>query len=343
MTRVPTVKKPRRGKIFWIKLAVTLSAAALIVWIVPWGELWQHARRLDGRIWGLVFLGFVTAHLVGAMKWRLNVNVGRAGLGAVDAVRCYFAGLFANLCLPSIVGGDALRAVLAGKRTGRYEAVIFGSLVDRLIDVVALLLLICAGALLSRGSVPGWAEQVLLVGMIVGVGALVLALPFLLKRPLSRWPRKLQRPLKRGMVAARRLARRPQLALFVLSISLAMQGSFVAMNAALGAAIGIDVPWTVWLLAWPLAKAISLAPISLGGFGVREAALAGLLNAAAAVPSSQGVLVSLVWQTVLVAGGLVGGALWFFLGLRERGAGSGDVVVAEPVVAEPRGANSEHA
>ena len=227
--------------------------------------------------------------------------------------------------------------MLAGKRTGRYEAVIFGSLIDRLIDVVALLVLICAGAVLSRGAVPGWAEQVLLVGLLVGVGVVVLALPFLLKTPVARWPRKLQRPLKRGMVAARRLARRPQVALGVFAISLAMQASFVAMNAALGAAIGIDVPWAVWLLAWPLAKAISLAPISLGGFGVREAALAGLLNAAAGVPSSQGVLVSLVWQTVLVAGGLCGGALWFLLGLRERGAGAEDLVVGEP-----RAANSEH-
>ncbi len=337
MSPEPPVRSRRRGKIFWIKLAVTLSAIALIVAIVPWGELWEHARRLDARTWLLVFLGFVVAHLVGAMKWRLNVNVGRAGLGAVDAVRCYFAGLFANLCLPSIVGGDALRAVLAGRRTGRYEAVIFGSLTDRLIDVLALLLLICAGALLSRGAVPGWAEQVLLVGMLVGVGGLVLALPFLLRMPLARWPRKLRRPAARGMVAARRLGRRPQVAVGVLAISLGMQGSFVAMNAALGAAIGIDVPWTVWLLAWPLAKAISLAPISLGGFGVREAALAGLLNAAAAVPSSQGVLVSLVWQTVLVAGGLVGGALWFLLGLRERGAGSGGVV------AKPRAVDSKHA
>ena len=35
--------------------------------------------------------------------------------------------------------------------------------------------------------------------------------------------------------------------------------------------------FAVWLLAWPLAKLIALAPVSLGGIGVREVALATLL------------------------------------------------------------------
>lgn len=303
-----------------VKVAVTAGTIGLLVWLVPWRALWRDAQRLDPGTWALALLAFVVAHLVGSFKWRLNVNVGRARLGAVDAVRCYWAGLFANLFLPSIVGGDAVRAVLAARLTRRYEAVVFGSLADRLIDVLALCVLILTGGLLSRAAVPGWAGNLFVIGGLVALAGGLLLLPLAWRRPLERWPRKVRRPLARALVAARRLVRRPGLALGVLGLSVGMQGSFVLVNAGLGAAVGVDVPMSVWVLAWPMAKAISLAPISLGGYGVREAALAGILHAAAGVPIERGVLVSILWQTVLLAGGLLGGILWWSLGRATRRA-----------------------
>jgi uncharacterized membrane protein YbhN (UPF0104 family) len=72
----------------------------------------------------------------------------------------------------------------------------------------------------------------------------------------------------------------------------------------------------VWFLVWPLAKLAGLLPISLGGLAVREATLAALL-APFGVPIALGVVCSLLWQTVLIAGGLLGGLAW--LGLGRRG------------------------
>ena len=303
---------------FWIKAAVTASVLALILRVVDWGELYEGARQLDPRLWLAVLFCFMAGHLCGALKWRLNVNICRAGLGRADAIQIYAAGLFANLCLPSIVGGDGLKAVLGGRVTGRYESVIFGGLTERLIDTLALLILIVVGTLLSSGQMPGQAGQVLFVGALVVLGLGVLFLPLALRLKLTTFPRKLRRPVGRAMVAMRRLWRRPHLALLVLGASLAIQSWFVLLNAALGWGIGIDIPLVYWFLAVPLAKAITLAPISFGGFGVREATLAGIMAALAGVPESQGVLASLLWQTVVVTTGLVGGATWFALGMREE-------------------------
>ena len=88
------------------------------------------------------------------------------------------------------------------------------------------------------------------------------------------------------------------------------------------AEIGIELSPGLWLLCWPLAKLVSLMPISLGGFGLREAALAGILYATARVPSEQGVALSLLWQCVIVSGGLLGGLGW--LSMRARGRESRD-------------------
>ena len=84
------------------------------------------------------------------------------------------------------------------------------------------------------------------------------------------------------------------------------------LNAWLGRSVGIEVNLAVWFLIWPLAKLASLLPISLGGLAVREASLAALLLPFG-VPMARSVVCSLLWQTVLIAGGLLGGLVWLVL------------------------------
>jgi uncharacterized protein (TIRG00374 family) len=285
-------------------------------------------QGLSPLYWLGVFAAFLSGHVVGAFKWRFNVNLADAGLKPVDAIQCYGAGLFANLFLPSIVGGDALKAWLAGKITGRLEAAIFGGLTERLIDTLALLALIVIGGFVSQTRVEGWYGQVILVSSLVAVAAALIFLPLMLRTKLARWPRKLRRPLARTMVSMRRMARRPLAALCVFLLSLTIQGWFVILNAWLGRAIGIDVPLAYWFLAVPLTKAITLAPISFGGLGLREATLAGMLNLVG-VATATGVAASLLWQSIVYSGGLVGGLVWLALGLRRSartGLGHGSLV-----------------
>jgi uncharacterized protein (TIRG00374 family) len=322
----------------WLRVAVSAVLLAVIFFKVPWSELWQNAQRLDPAVWAGVLGAFWLGHGVGVFKWRFNVNLGNANLRPLDALQCYSAGLFSNLFLPSIVGGDALKAWLAGKVTGRLEAAVFGGLSERLLDTAALLALIVIGGLASHTTVDGWPRQVILVGSLIAAAGAIVFLPLVLRVKLARWPRKLRRPLGRAMVAMRRLLRRPRAAFAVFALSLAIQSWFVLLNYWLGLGIGIDVPLVFWFLAIPLAKAITLAPISLGGFGLRELALAGIL-ALAGVPKEQGVAVSLVWQSIVVATGLVGGLVWFALGHRAEartGWGHGSLL------GEARTAESKH-
>lgn len=318
----------------WLKVTVSLVLLTAVVFFAfhyqeqKAREMWSAVRGLDPTLWLGVWLAFLAGHTLGAFKWRFNVNLGEAGLKPVDAVQCYGAGLFANLFLPSIVGGDALKAWLGGKITGRLEACIFGGLTERLIDTLALLALIVIGGLVSHTQVEGWHGQVVLVGSIAAIAGGVIFLPLLLRMRLARWPRKLRRPVSRMMVSMRRISQRPAAALGVFSLSLIIQGWFVLLNAWLGRAIGIDVPLACWFLAVPLTKAITLAPISFGGLGLREATLGGLLSLVGVAPA-QGIAASLLWQSIVYSGGLFGGLVWFALGMRKSartGAGHGSLL-----------------
>jgi hypothetical protein len=180
----------RRGIKLSIKLAVTAFALGWIAWKVHWGEIFAAVGRIEVGAWLAVWCGFAVGHGLGVFKWRYNVNLGiasaRAQLGPIDALQCYAAGMFANLCLPSIVGGDALKAILAAKVTRRTEAAIVGGLTERLIDTFALLVLIVAGALWSQSAMPGWAQSVVQVGAALALAGALLCLPLVLRTRTAR-------------------------------------------------------------------------------------------------------------------------------------------------------------
>jgi hypothetical protein len=224
-----SVQSPRaRGIRIALKILLSLAVLATLLLLLPWSEVKSAAVRLPGGVWFGVLGGFLAGHAIGVVKWRLMVNAGRAGLEARDATRCYAAGLFANLCLPSIVGGDVLRAALAGKTTGRPEAAVLGGIGDRLSDVMALALLMGVGGILARAELPGWGGAFLTAAILVGAGGAALLSPLLLRRPLSGWPARVRRPLGRTLVALRRMTRSPGTAARVFALSLIIQSAFVS-------------------------------------------------------------------------------------------------------------------
>jgi len=300
---------------FVLRLAVSAVVLALLGLFLPWTEVWQALSRLSGRVWLTVLGTFLAGHCLNALKWRILVNASRSRLGRLDAIRFHFAGLFANMWLPGIVGGDVLRALLAGRSGTRPEAVVLGALADRLIDTLSMALLLVMGGILVHQAIPSGPARGVMVVLAAGALAGALALYLAIRRPLRRWPHRMRRRVGRALVALRQLGRRPGPALFAMGLSLLIQSSFVLLNAWIGWSIGINVPLGAWFLAWSLAKLAALVPISLGGLGVRDATLAALL-VPFGVPAALGVVASLIWQSVLIVGGLVGGLLWWGLGRR---------------------------
>jgi len=223
------------------------------------------------------------------------------------------AGLFANLCLPSLVGGDVVRAGWLARRGGSAETLAVVGLADRAIDTLALVALAAVGALWVPGGPGAGATRILAFAAVALLLAAVAAIGLVRRVDPDRLPGRLGAAVHEARRALAALGAAPAAAAVALGLALAIQTGFVGMNAVLGTAVGIHVPVAVWVLAWPLAKLAALAPVSLGGIGVREAALAVLL-APFAVDPTLAVAQSLVWETILIALGLLAGGAWIWRG-----------------------------
>jgi glycosyltransferase 2 family protein len=315
----------------WLRTALRSTfqygGSALVLYFIfrllPGRKVWHALGLLPARLWILVLAGYLAAHVIGAMKYHLLLNLGDAGISGRQAARCYFAGLFGSLFLPSLIGGDVLRMAMA-LRMGRSRAgVVLGSLVDRITDFTSLTLLACIGALLVPGSLEARSRRIFFV---VGAALIALVLFFAVIVwffPVRRISFRLRRKIARLRRAGQSILRKPGGMLRALSMSVIVQVAFILLNIVLAEACGLRLGFRVWLFAWPLAKLSAAIPITQAGIGVREAALAALLLPFGA-PAALAVASGLAWDAVSVGGAICGGIFALVTGnLRQQETTSG--------------------
>ncbi len=297
---------PKRFPLSWLlRLAVSASVLAVLFHIVPIGQVWSDAQRLPPALWLSALALFLLGHAAAAGKWWLLIG---RGVSFPQAFQAHLAGLAANLCLPGLAGGDVVRAGLVFPSAEDGTQLAVGSVADRLLDIFGLVIIALGGAFLSLRHAQA-AYGALWWLLVAGGVGLVILVPasLLLDRALksSKPAGRIGRLVAKTVSATAYLARQPHRLLLCLAISMAVQATFVGINIALAAAVQLEAPVAAWFFAWSTAKIIAIAPISLGGLGVREAAMARLL-APFGADAAQVIAIGLIWQTVLYASGLIG-------------------------------------
>ncbi len=304
-------KKNIKWKSALYRLGFSALALAIVFTVVDGDLLFDALGKISMSAWLGGLAGFLLLHTITAMKWRFILRICGLRITPRVAFRAYGFGLFANLCLPSLVGGDVVRAGVLIKKYGSKETIIFAALVDRILDVLGLGFLVAIGFLaaptaFSEFDSSNKIQHNLIILGTVGVVTAGLGLPMILRRlHPRRMPRKIGLIWIGFLRAWRQLAYQPKRALRAFLWCFGLQAGFVLVNLLIGLSMGIDLDPRLWFLLWPLAKIAAMAPLSLGGIGIREVAFVALAGSFA----SKSLLLaqSLVWESILIAGGLIFG------------------------------------
>jgi len=297
----------------WTRIAASVVILGALFAFLPLHKVAAALRIIPVSLWLGVVAAFVGTHFLGAVKWRFTLGLSSARLSFAQAVRCYFAGVFGTVFLPSVVGGDVVRMGLAFRIERNRAGILLGSVVDRLLDIVALGAVAAAGILLLPGALN---ERQRRAFIALAILFSVVSVAFVLALLLMPW-RKLPFKLRRLAVKIRRAARcicaRPQYVLVSLALSIVIQVGLLLLGVSLARACGIHLDFRIWLLVWPLAKLLALAPVTLGGLGVREAGLVAML-APFGVSPALALAAGLAWESIILGGGLCGGLISFAIG-----------------------------
>ncbi len=243
-----------------IGVSIALFAAALR-WS-PELPAWRDLAGIGiGSIAVCCLLAIGTVVLL-AWRWRYIVSstVAMVSVPSLAAFAGFtWTGLAVNQLLPSVIGGDMLRATLLSHRGVPAMAAAGTVIVDRLYGMAGLLVLCLAGAPLLNLAMF---NSMIIGSTVMGLFLLSVAVAIW---AAGQWSDRL-RPIWRPLVSS--LSRRNVSILILAAIGghLANIAVFLVIAHALGADLAIFP--TVGVLSAILL--VSALPISIAGWGVRE-------------------------------------------------------------------------
>jgi uncharacterized membrane protein YbhN (UPF0104 family) len=309
----------RRLLLTVLKAGVSLALLAFLFSRVDAPRLW-HLARSASIAWLATALGLYYL-MICVSAWRWGVLLEAQGLRFPfrRLTSSFFVATFFNNFLPSNIGGDVVRiadtAPAAGSRTRAATVV----LIDRGMGLLGLALIAALGATLTErlrpidlGPVsPGLLWLGFAVGAIVAAPALLNPEGFTrLLSPLrvlhAEW---IDVRLARLTDSLSRFRETPAALASCFAGAIVVQAILVAFYLAVARSMRIPVGFAELALVVPISFIVQMVPISMNGFGVREATFAFYFTRFG-LPIESGVLVSFVGAAVIMLFSLSGGAVY---------------------------------
>ena len=295
----------------WLSLTfrvlATFALAAFVLQRIEWDSL---VHILNALQWKWFIAGqtiAITIQVVAGIRWSaLAKPIGFLHSTSFFIWR-FFEGVFFNLCLPSSIGGDIVKAYrLSDTNRGRLLA---GCtiLADRLTGVSALGILAGSALLslkfnLSLSSTVAVASVLLacvLLGFRLTIGNLDHFLDLL---PTTHRLRQFLAQLLPYQV-------RPSLMGKAVAWSLIVQVGASLSVGLMARGVGVALEWITWFSVVPLIALAIVLPISINGVGIREGGMVFLLGQWG-VAEEKAVAVGLLWFFATIVTGLFGGVLF---------------------------------
>ncbi|ABD89746.1 lysylphosphatidylglycerol synthase transmembrane domain-containing protein [Rhodopseudomonas palustris] len=302
----------RKFAIQALKFLVSAGLLFLALRNVDFAALWARIGR--GSIgWLALSIGIFLVQIgCSALRWRRISSYCAAPLSIGQALRFNMIGAFFNQTLPSSIGGDAVRLLLVSRTGAGWRAAAYSVFVDRAIGLIALAIIVIV-------SLP-WSYQLIQdphgrTGVtLIDLAALGGGIGFLAFGKI-RWHRlKAWRPthhIQACSVVANRVLFESAGGAWVALLSFVIHALTVTIVWCVARSIAAPVQFWELLLLIPPVTLVTMLPISIAGWGVRETAMMVAFGYAG-LPLADGVNISLLFGAVTFFVGALGGVVWIF-------------------------------
>jgi len=306
-------------------LVRVLVSAALLYFVlrsIDLAALWQRVQGMHAGWIALALASFTFMQMVSVWRWHRLLRAQHIDVPRRTLTESIWVSLFFNNFLPSNIGGDVVRiadtAAAAGSKTLATTVVV----VDRVLGLTALVVVAAFGAFaasLIGIHVPGarWLWMVAAAGVLLAIP--VIAIPKLTARLLAPL-RLLKRPwvderVQRLEDAIARFRKAPSALIGAFAGALVVQITLVAFYLLTAQGLSVPLPVLLGAVLIPVSLVVQMAPLSINGFGVREAVFAFFFRRFG-LPVDAAVALSLVSTGLVMGLSLAGG----FMFLRRRSA-----------------------
>lgn len=252
-------KRERPDWSWYLRVAGTVFSLGLLFWLL-WKQDWNAilAAIKDLPVW--IFLAsfalLLFRHTWNTTRWFILVRAQNIPIRFLKAMKLVFAGLFVSNFLPSMVGGDVVRIAGIFQESENRIAGAASVIVDRVVGVVGMLFVL-------PFSAP-------LIHLIFSKGLLFGGI---LKPGSPKWVDPIRKSVEKTFTALKIWLRQPWSLLLALISSLLGVLSNAISVLMIAMEMGIPVSITDVIGASTLIYFITMIPVSINGYGLRELAI----------------------------------------------------------------------
>ncbi len=299
------------------KLAVSLGLLWWVLRDVDLSQLGAMMVRVTAGWIALAVAAYAAMLALSVWRWKLLLRAQHIAVSSRALWQSWMVALFFNNFLPSNIGGDVWRVADTSAAAGSKTLATTIVLVDRALGLVALFIVAAIGAAGARWigvAVPGaeWLWAGVAAGLAAGVPFLVAPrLLTLLLAPLRAtghdWV--LERAT-RFEDAFTRFRAQPLALTGAFAGAIGVQLIIVVFYAFTAYGLAIPLPLVLAGVLIPISLVVQMVPVSINGFGVREAVFVYFFTRFG-LPNESAVALSLVATALVMLVSLVGGVVFF--------------------------------
>src|SRR5262245_8240360 len=318
---LPDVREPpaaRRHLFLALKIAVSVVLLVVLFRQIDVTRLWQPVRRAS-LAWLVVALGIYSVNLlVSTWRWHLLLHAQQVSVRRRWLFGSFLVATFFNNFLPSNIGGDVIRiSDTAGPARSKTRAAAV-VLTDRALGLMALVLAAAMGASLASAvhpaALPIW-PMWLWAGFLVGAAASAPAVfapagVGRLLRPLTVFhPEWVGNRIDKLTDVLSRFKAQPGALASCFAWAIFVQVTMVVFYYAVAYALHLNLSLSDLAVIVPLSFVVQMLPVSVNGFGVREATFSFYFTRLGQ-PLESALLISLVPQALIMISSLAGAAVY---------------------------------
>jgi glycosyltransferase 2 family protein len=308
------IKKLLHSKLLNLAAKLGLSLGGL--WVAFHDvDFEQLSIVLSGQAYGAIAVvaALIGMHIsLGAVRWQLITRTLAAAearfLSVAEALRLYYISTFFSVFLVGTVGSDVVRVWMARALHVPLPLAINSVIIDRILALLSLSLLVLINSPLL-GVLLGFDAVHIIPGVFVA-GLFGLWLLFRSEKwlaPYAHW-----KPIHWFLhfVSSLSLLRKHPLA-FMKTLGYAMTAHlcYCLYTYVLAMSLGIEISLLECVILMPLVLLMITLPISIGGWGVREVGMVGLLGVVG-VPKEAALTLSIEQGLISMAVAIPAALLW---------------------------------
>ena len=299
-----------------LKASVSIGLLALLLSRVDLARLWSYARSAS-LVWLVAALSlYLLMVLASAWRWGLLLRAQHVRLSFTALTSSFLVATFFNNFLPSNIGGDVVRVTDTAKAAGSKTLATTVVLIDRGIGLLALALMAASGAtMMHRMAVGPVGPAVLWAGF--GLGAFVAAPALLMPETMARLLQPLRvfhqewvdQRIAKLTDALTRFKETPAALAGCFGGAVVVQAVLVLFYVAISRSMGIPIGFAELAVIVPVSFIVQMLPVSMNGFGVREATF-GFYFTRLGLPLESALLVSFMGAALIMIFSLSGGVVY---------------------------------